>query len=282
MIKNLEGYIKRARAVIDDALDKYLPRPSRAPGMIHKAMRYSLFSGGKRIRPMIVMESCRACASGKRPLSRNRLNDALVIACAVEMVHAYSLIHDDLPSMDDDNYRRGLPTSHMVFGEANAILAGDALLTFAFNILSTHLDAKTGIEAIKELSGAIGTYGMVGGQVIDIGYKGKTMKMAVRKRINALKTARLFEASAKLGAIASRASTREIKAMALFGGSFGAAFQMVDDIMDGESGPGSGGRLGAERRARATTDKAKAALKIFGKRAETLKSLSDFTLRRRG
>ncbi len=282
MIKNLEEYLRKSRAIIDKALDKYLPAARRAPGIIHKAMRYSVFSGGKRLRPIIAMEACRACASGKRTLLRGRLNDALVIGCAVEMVHAYSLIHDDLPSMDDDNYRRGLPTSHRVFGEANAILAGDALLTFAFNILSKHLDAKTGIEAVRELSEAIGTYGMVGGQAIDVGYKGKPVKAPARKNMNALKTARLFEASAKLGAIAARASGKEIRAMALFGGSIGAVFQIVDDIMDGESEAGPRGRLGRRRRARDITDEAKAALKVFGRRADTLMEIADLMLRRRG
>ncbi len=283
MIMHFEEYLSSSRAVIDDALDKYLPSAKRAPGIIHKAMRYSVFSGGKRIRPIIVMEACRACASGKRMPLKSRLNDALVIGCAVEMVHAYSLIHDDLPSMDDDNYRRGKPTSHRAFGEANAILAGDALLTFAFNILSKRLDAKTGIEAIKELSEAIGTYGMVGGQAIDIGYKGKAVKAPMRKHINALKTARLFEASAKLGAIAARASDKKIRAMALFGGSIGAAFQIVDDIMDGESqSRGPRGRLALARQARVITDKAKAALKVFAGRADTLKALADFMLGRRG
>jgi len=283
MAKRLDEYLRISMAVIDNALDKYLPPARRAPVTIHKAMRYSVFSGGKRIRPIIVIEACRVCASGKRAPLKRCLNDALVIGCAVEMVHAYSLIHDDLPSMDDDNYRRGLPTSHRVFGEANAILAGDALLTFAFNILSKRLDAKAGIEAIKELSEAVGTYGMVGGQAIDIGYKGKAVKALTRKHINAMKTARLFEASAKLGAIAARASDKEIRAMALFGRSTGAAFQIVDDIMDGEGPAPTRGKRGAlERQARNVTGKAKAALKVFAGRADTLGEIADFMLRRRG
>ena len=160
----LEIYLKQSKALIDKALDRYLPSETREPKTIHKAMRYSIFSGGKRIRPIIVLEACKACAGARpRALKRRYLNEALVIGCAVEMVHAYSLIHDDLPAMDDDDYRRGLPASHKVFGEANAILAGDALLTLAFNILSKHLSAQTGIKAVKELSEAIGTYGMVGG-----------------------------------------------------------------------------------------------------------------------
>ncbi|MFH1189692.1 MAG: polyprenyl synthetase family protein [Candidatus Omnitrophota bacterium] len=266
--------MKRARSAIDKALDSCLPPASRVPAVIHKAMRYSVFSGGKRIRPVIVIESCRACLSGGRTPARSRLNDALAIGCAVEMAHTYSLIHDDLPSMDDDDYRRGKPSCHKAFGEANAILAGDALLTLAFNILSTRLDAKTGIESVRELSEAIGSCGMAGGQAIDIGYKGRAVKPQARRDMDRLKTGRLFEASAKLGAIAARAGAKEIRAMALFGGSIGAAFQMVDDIID------SGTEARAERLARDVTGKAKAALKTFGGRADALREIADLMLRR--
>lgn len=279
---NLETYLKQSKDLIDKALDKYLPSAAHEPKIIHKAMRYSVFSGGKRIRPIIALEACRACAPTARDIRRRFLNEALAIGCAVEMAHAYSLIHDDLPSMDDDDYRRGKPANHKVFGEANAILAGDALLTLAFNTLSKHLGAETGIKAIKELSEAIGTYGMVGGQVIDIGYKGKALGAAARERINALKTARLFEASARLGAIAGRASDKKIKAMAVFGRSVGTAFQIVDDIMDGEDRLRSSGKPDAASRAANVTDTAKRALKVFGNKAAGLKEIADLMLGRRG
>jgi len=274
---DLETYLKLSRTMIDKALDRYLPPSKREPGLIHRAMRYSVFSGGKRIRPILALEACRASA----PAKSGRINEALVMGCAVEMVHTYSLIHDDLPSMDDDDYRRGKRTSHKVFGEANAILSGDALLTLAFNILSKRLDAKIGIRAVRELSEAIGTYGMVGGQAMDIGYKEKSAPAGTRKRIDELKTARLFEASAKLGAIAGRASEKKIKAMSIFGGSIGAAFQIVDDIADGEGSAELSGRDNALARAADITDKAKGALKIFGGGAARLEAIADFMLNRR-
>lgn len=280
---NLETYLKESRGLIDKALDKYLPSAAREPKIIHKAIRYSVFSGGKRIRPIIVLEACKAaCRPRSGALRQSCLNEALVIGCAVEMVHTYSLIHDDLPSMDDDDYRRGLPASHKVFGEANAILAGDALLTLAFNILSKHLSAETCIKAVKELSEAIGTYGMVGGQVTDMRYKGKAAGAATRKYINKLKTARLFEASAKLGAIAGRASDKKVKAMAIFGESVGTAFQIVDDVMDDEDCLKSSGKRDAAVLAADITDKAKGALKIFGNSAARLKEIADLMLKRRG
>jgi len=244
-------------------------------------MRYSVFSGGKRIRPILVLEACRASLPAGRALSGRAFRAALTMACAVEMVHAYSLVHDDLPSMDDDDYRRGKRTSHKVFGEANAILSGDALLTLAFNLLSKRLGPAICAKAVRELSEAIGTYGMVGGQAIDIEYKRKSLNPLTRRHINKLKTARLFEACAKLGAIAAGASDKKIKAMSVFGGSIGMAFQAVDDIMDGEGRPGLSGRLNFERSAGDATLKAKDAIKIFGSRAGTLKEIADLMLKRR-
>jgi geranylgeranyl diphosphate synthase type II len=279
---NPETYLKQSKGLIDKALDRYLPSAKCEPRIIHRAMRYSVFSGGKRIRPIIVLEACRACAPRSRKLRRDCLKEALVIGCAVEMAHTYSLIHDDLPSMDDDNYRRGKPTSHKVFGEANAILSGDALLTLAFNILSKRLSAETSVKAIQELSEAIGTYGMVGGQVIDMAYKGKTVRPGMRKRINKLKTARLFEASARLGAIAGRAADKKIKAMAVFGESVGAAFQIVDDIMDDEDRLKLPGKDAAASRAADITCEAKDALRIFGNNAPRLREIADIMLKRRG
>lgn len=278
---NLETYLKQSKNLIDKALDKYLPSAKCEPRIIHRAMRYSVFSGGKRIRPIIVLEACKTCAPRARNLRRDCLNEALVIGCAVEMAHTYSLIHDDLPSMDDDDRRRGLPTSHKVFGEANAILAGDALLTLAFNILSKHLSPETSVKAVRELSEAIGTSGMVGGQVIDMAYKGKTVSAAARRRINKLKTARLFEASARLGAIAGRVPDKKVKAMALFGELAGTAFQIVDDIMDDEDSLKLSGKHDAASRAADVTGKAKNALKIFGNNAVRLQEIADSMLKRR-
>lgn len=269
----ISKYLKKSRDLIDEALDRYLPRSSDEPKIIHKAMRYSVFSGGKRIRPIIVLESCRACGG--------RISDALIIGSAVEMVHAYSLIHDDLPSMDNDDMRRGKKTSHKVFGEANAILAGDALLTLAFNIIARHLKPATAALAVQELSEAIGTYGMVGGQVIDMAAKEKKIDAKTQDHINELKTARLFEASASLGAIAAAAPAKSVKAMATFGALMGRAFQIVDDIMDNEGYSELFGKRQAMCKAEAVTARAVAALNIFGNKACRLKEIAYYMTKRR-
>lgn len=262
-----KAFLKKIRVAVERGLDKYLPPKSAEPKLIHTAMRYSVFSGGKRVRPVIVIASCIACGG--------KLEDAMPAAAALEYVHTYSLIHDDLPSMDDDDYRRGVPTCHKVFGEANAILAGDSLLTLAFGIMASGLRSRISQAAVAELSDAIGTRGMAGGQVLDIAYQGKKKSKAVLDRINYLKTARLFEASAKLGAIASGASYHKIKAMARYGAMLGMAFQVVDDCLDGDGYVKLVGREGARRAGRAYTEKAKKALQVFGKNAEALKYLAD-------
>lgn len=274
---DLNRYLDNSKELIDKALDRHLPKADVRPKEIHKAMRYSVFSGGKRIRPIFVLEACKACSTRS---DRRTFKDALVMGCAVEMVHAYSLIHDDLPSMDNDDYRRGKLTCHKVFGEANAILAGDALLTLAFNVLAKNLEAGTGIKAIRELSEAIGTFGMVGGQVIDIAHKGGLINGVVKNRINTLKTARLFEASMRLGAIAADSSDSEFKAMSVFGRSIGGAFQIVDDIMDKDVTCEPKDKRGSVNRAEDVTDKAKKALKIFGDKAFILKGIADLILKR--
>jgi geranylgeranyl diphosphate synthase type II len=203
---------------IDARLDRYLPSNKEEPIVLHKAMRYSVFPGGKRIRPVILIEAAIACGA--------KAGDAVPAAAAVELVHAYSLIHDDLPSMDDDDYRRGKLSCHKKFGEANAILAGDALLTLAFDIIANEYLPAAGIKMIKELSCAIGSKGMVGGQAMDIAeYKDK-------RKVNRLKTAKLFAASAALGAISAGASASKIKAMRRFGANFGMKFQAADDAAD--------------------------------------------------
>lgn len=258
--------LKDMRPVIERELDRCLPSVSLEPKLIHRAMRYSVFSGGKRIRPIIAIASCVACGG--------KVKDALPAAAALEFIHTYSLIHDDLPSMDDDDYRRGKPTCHKMFGEANAILAGDSLLTLAFGILAATLKPDVGRKAVAELADAIGTRGMAGGQVLDIAYQGKRKSKAILDRINYLKTARLFEASAKLGAIAAGASSDRTKAMARYGAMLGMEFQIVDDCLDGDGYVKLAGREWARRAGRAYTQKAKRALKIFGKRGEALEGLS--------
>ena len=247
---------------IERALKRYLPKGNDA---LSRAMRYSVFSGGKRIRPVITIESAKAC--------RGKIKGALPAAAAVELVHTYSLIHDDLPAMDNDDLRRGKPACHKKFGEANAILAGDALLTLAFNILAKDRRPALGIKMIEELSLAIGAEGMVGGQALDLEFQGKAKKRTISEKINILKTAKLFSAAAKIGGLAAQAEAKEIKALGAFGLDFGLSFQMVDDNLDGDG----------QERSKATSiiKKAKSDLKVFGKRALRLKEISDLVVNRR-
>ncbi|MDD5423273.1 MAG: polyprenyl synthetase family protein [Candidatus Omnitrophica bacterium] len=281
--------ISRLRAVIDKKLDTLLPSVKQEPKAVHKAMRYSVFSGGKRIRPIIVIEASKACGAlrqvqGAVPsLSRDggNISDAVIAGCAVELVHTYSLIHDDLPSMDDDDYRRGKPSCHKAFGEANAILAGDALLTLAFNVIAKNLKPGVSAGAAAELSDAIGTYGMVGGQALDMSYSAaRPAKAAALKLINRLKTARLFEASSKLGAITVRAGRKNINALARYGDFLGTAFQITDDILDDDGYMKTFGVENARADTKRSVDKAKKALSAFGKKADTLNFIADRILER--
>jgi geranylgeranyl diphosphate synthase, type II len=266
------------KVLISKSLSRYLPKASEEPRIIHEAMRYSVFPGGKRIRPIIVLEACKVCGGKDK--------NALAAACAVELVHAYSLIHDDLPSMDDDDYRRGKPSCHKKFGEANAILAGDALLTLAFSILAAGLEPKAAVRTIKELSGAAGTRGMVGGQVMDIA------KYKNRAAVNYLKTAKLFEAAAKIGAISAGASEKKIGAMAAYGKSVGMAFQLVDDLTDKEGlGVSDASRARREAppflkkgrdEAGRSIRKAKDSLRMFGPVADRLRNIASNLISCRG
>lgn len=262
----------KLRSAVDRELDRRLPPITREPGVIHRAMRYSVFSGGKRVRPVITIEACTACGGA--------LRDALTIAAAVECVHTYSLIHDDLPSMDDDDYRRGKPSCHKAFGEANAILAGDALLTLAFNMIANGPDPRINSEAIAELADAIGTLGMAGGQAIDMKYQGKKKTLRVMDRINYLKTARLFEASAALGAIAAGAGAKEKRAVSRYGAALGMAFQITDDCLDGDGYARIMGISRAKDAGKAYTGRASKALGIFGNRAKALARIADRMLER--
>ena len=262
----MKAHLEKLRISIDNDLRSILPPAKECPGILHKAMRYSVFSGGKRIRPILVIESCRACGGA--------IKDALAAASAVELVHTYSLIHDDLPSMDDDDMRRGKPTSHKVFGEANAILAGDALLTLAFEALSRYKDLKKASLLANALSRAAGSRGMVGGQVLDLELKdGRD-----RDFINYLKTAKLFEVSVVMGAISAGASKKETELLARYGEALGMAFQIRDDILDG-SDPHRQKRL--EKECGYFIKYAKDSLKSFGKSADILKDIADYLLNRK-
>lgn len=232
-----------------------MPKASEDPKTLHKAMRYSVFSGGKRIRPIVVLESAKSCGG--------RISDAIPAASAIELVHTYSLIHDDLPSMDNDDYRRGKLSCHKSFGEAEAILAGDALLTLAFSIIAENYKPKICLNIIKELSEAIGSTGMVGGQALDIAMSNKRIDKRTKALIDRLKTAKLFEVSAKIGAITAGAAKKKIRALRGYGLNLGMAFQAVDDLLDGES------RV-SRKYAEDFISKAKDALKIFDKKGKSL------------
>ena len=209
--------------LVNASLDKLLPTAGES--IVCEAMRYSVENGGKRIRPVLTLEFCRLC--GGKP------EDALSFACAVEMVHAYSLIHDDLPCMDDDDMRRGKPSCHIEFGEANALLAGDALLTLAFEtVFNSSLAPKQIIEAGSVLAAAAGWAGMIGGQVMDLQNEGKTVSLDDLMTTDMKKTGRLIIAAAVLGCIAAGADENKKTAAADFAGSIGLAFQLVDDILD--------------------------------------------------
>lgn len=222
----LKEYISYACGLVDNALDKYLPAESQEPSTIHKAMRYSMFAGGKRLRPVLCLAAAEACGGS--------MESAIAPACAVEMMHTYSLIHDDLPSMDNDDLRRGKPTNHKVFGEGIAVLAGDALLTEAFAVLCrvTPTEQYSIKDFIAELAETGGSTKLIGGQVLDIEGEHRELDAAYLKKIHEGKTAALLTAALKLGAMSANASTEELDAIIRFGYNLGMAFQVIDDILD--------------------------------------------------
>jgi len=293
---DLTAYMADRAQAVDRALDRFLPRESAPPASLHKAMRYSVFAGGKRLRPVLVAAGAEAVGG--------TLEAVMPAACAVEMIHTYSLIHDDLPAMDNDDFRRGVPTSHKVFGEAIAILAGDALLTLAFRLLAN--SSPAGGEAgrlrdmLIEVADAAGSAGMVGGQVADIECEGKVAGAAIVDYIHTHKTAALIRASIRSGAILAGASAAELKALGVVGDSLGLAFQIMDDILDitatsEELGKTAGkdqaqqkatypavhGIEASRRRAQALVADAHAALAPFGERAMPLRALGTIIIERK-
>jgi geranylgeranyl diphosphate synthase type II len=224
---NLREYLARQRRLVDAELDRLVPPETTLPETIHRAMRYSLFAGGKRIRPILCMEAAHAAGGA---------DGVAACACSLELIHTYSLIHDDLPALDNDDYRRGKLTNHKVFGDAMAILAGDALLTLAFQVLAqlpVSDDRKT--RLIAELATASGTVGgMIGGQVADLEGEGKPPDAALLESIHRAKTGALLRASLRMGAIFAGAGEEQYAALSCYGEHVGLAFQIVDDILDVE------------------------------------------------
>ena len=287
-------YLEESREKVDQALDALMPREDSHPARLISAMRYSLFAGGKRIRPILVLAAARA-AGGKD-------DDALHPACAVELVHTYSLIHDDLPAMDDDDFRRGHPTCHRAYDEGTAILAGDALLTMAFDLLSADgagIKDRLRLRMVQELSRAAGWRGMVGGQQVDMDSEGSEPDLPLLEYIHTHKTGALIRCSVILGGLSADADDTTLKALSSFGEKVGLAFQVVDDILDvtatteemgkdqgsdAERGkityPGLFGLEGARERAFKLVEDAKAAVggvDITGRLAE----IADYVLLRR-
>lgn len=222
-------YFEAQQQRINTALEKWVPSENTPPENIHKAMRYSLFAGGKRVRPLLCIAAAHAIGNDSEGIEN--------AACTLELVHTYSLIHDDLPALDNDDLRRGRPTNHKVFGEAMAILAGDSLLTLAFEVLARlpDVDSDRRIRLVQELSSASGTTGgMIGGQVHDIEGERQTPNAALLERIHRAKTGALLRASVRMGAIYAAANEEQLEALSGFGEHVGLAFQIVDDILDVE------------------------------------------------
>ena len=286
--------LREYQQLVDSELDRLVPSETAAPETIHRAMRYSLFAGGKRIRPILCLEAARAVSGS--------FSAALPAACALEMVHTYSLIHDDLPALDNDDYRRGKLTNHKVFGDAMAILAGDALLTTAFQVLA-EIDAPPDrkVLMIAELAAASGTLGgMIGGQVADLEGEGRQPEAALLETIHRAKTGALLRASMRLGAIVAGASQTEYAALSCYGEHIGLAFQIVDDILDVEESSAALGKTSGKdaqqhkitfpavygletsrQMAEAECARAHMVLESFGERAAGLHELADLIVQRK-
>lgn len=222
----LKAYLKSTSDEVDAALDHFLPKEKKRPSTIHAAMRYSVFAGGKRLRPILCLAAAEACGG--------ETDDALAPACAVELMHTYSLVHDDLPAMDDDDLRRGRPTCHKVYGEGMAVLCGDALLTEAFAVLAqTPATKRYGVrDYVFELAETGGSRKLIGGQVMDLEGEGKKLTKKDLIRIHESKTAALLTCSIRLGAMTANASPAKLEALTEFGYALGLAFQVIDDILD--------------------------------------------------
>ena len=235
---DLPQYLKRRQRWVNDGLKRWVPAINEFPPQIHEAVHYSLFAGGKRLRPILALAGAEAVGG--------RARDALPLACALELIHTYSLIHDDLPAMDNDDLRRGKPTSHRVFGEALAILAGDALLTEAFRLMArtdlmTRVPLQRILRAMGQVAQAAGPQGMVGGQALDILTQGEKIDAPLLEYIHSHKTGALIAAAVSAGAILGGGSAREYRALKGYGEKLGLAFQIVDDLLDVQ---GDAGKLG--------------------------------------
>jgi len=289
-------YLQEQKALVDEALARYLPGEEHYPPAIFQAMRYSVFAGGKRVRPILAIAAAEALGGTAA--------DVLPLACALECIHTYSLIHDDLPALDDDDYRRGRLTNHKVFGEANAILAGDALLTFAFELMGDarywpRFVPERVVQVMYEVAYAIGTFGMIGGQVVDLQMEGQAIDLPALQYIHAHKTGALIRTSVRSGAILGGGSPAAVEALTHYGTHIGLAFQIMDDILDVRGDeqlmgkalrkddarrkatyPRLVGLAESEVRAQAAVTASIAALDIIGERGAVLRDLAHFIIAR--
>src|SRR5487761_245917 len=288
------AFLTADQALIEEALERLLPLEATPPATIHQAMRYSMFAGGKRIRPILCCEAARLFSS--------ELHAAVTAGCALEFIHTYSLIHDDLPALDNDDLRRGKPTCHKKFGVAMAILAGDGLLTLAFEALAkASLDPARRVRIIAEIGGAAGTVsGMVGGQVADIEAEGKSVDAARLEYIHRSKAAALIRASIVAGALAGGAGDEDVERLRRFGEAIGWTFQVVDDILDVEESSAALGKTAGKDQARKKAtypalfgiEKSRAfarelaaradhELACYGERAQRLRAIAEYLVIRR-
>ena len=290
----LKKYSRQRAKQVDTALGHYLPTARTKPATLHQAMRYSLFAGGKRIRPLLTFAAAEAC--------NGKLSDAMPLACAVECIHTYSLVHDDLPSMDNDDFRRGRPTSHKVYGEGIAILAGDALLTQAFEIAAKARGWPRYPHAtlIAELTETAGSLQLIAGQVADLEGESKQLTLPQLRYIHERKTSALLTCSVRLGGMSANCTPTQLKALTDFGYHVGLAFQVIDDILDvtqttqqlGKTAgkdqaaakatyPAIVGLEKSKKIAEQLTTKAFAALKPFKGKAIALEALAGYLLKRK-
>src|SRR5438094_9772528 len=292
----LEDYLEQQRQRVEVILDHLLPTPDSYPPLLIEAMRYSVFAGGKRLRPILTLAAADAVGGESEAV--------LPAAGALEYIHTYSMMHDDLPAMDDDDYRRGRLTSHKVFGDAVAILAGDALLTLAFRLIADNADLVRDPRSIRdvvaEVADAAGTAGMVGGQVVDIESEGKAISVETLEYIHRHKTAALIRASLRVGARLAGGDAAAVAVISEAGGDLGLAFQIVDDILDVEGNleelgktagsderkqkatyPAVHGLEASRRQARMLIERAKERLGVFDARSAPLCALADYVFERK-
>jgi geranylgeranyl diphosphate synthase type II len=294
--QTLKQYLADKRMLVEQVLAQYLPQANTFPPLIHESMRYSVFAGGKRLRPVMVLMAAELCGKDN--------NSVTFAAAAVEMVHTYSLIHDDLPAMDNDDLRRGMPTNHKKFGEDTAILAGDALLTLAFQIMvdpqhCASCSPAAILRATYELGLAAGSLGMVGGQIMDMQAERRQVSPSELEYIHLHKTAKMIMASLRIGAILADANQPQLAALTTYGEKVGLAFQIVDDILDLEGTteelgkniksdlkkqkstyPSLYGITESKAMAGKLIDEAKISLQIFGEQAQYFSQLADYIVAR--